>query len=105
MHSVPRPGLEAHAVAGHHERGVGRRPGACSTNARGTKYLLAVAGTDARAAVTKLEEESLAALDPVALEAAQHIIDRDAAENDGPACGRRFAGHPARCPGCGLRIG
>jgi rubrerythrin len=55
--------------------------------------------------VAKLEEESLAALDPVARKAAQHVIDLDAAENDCPACGRRFAGHPARCPGCGLRIG
>jgi hypothetical protein len=32
-------------------------------------------------------------------------FDLDAEELECPACGRKFANGPTRCPGCGLRFG
>lgn len=32
-------------------------------------------------------------------------FDLDASELECPACGRKFANGPTRCPGCGLRFG
>jgi hypothetical protein len=32
-------------------------------------------------------------------------FDMDAEELECPACGRKFANGPTRCPGCGLRFG
>jgi hypothetical protein len=33
------------------------------------------------------------------------VFDMDAEELECPACGRKFANGPTRCPGCGLRFG
>jgi hypothetical protein len=43
-----------------------------------------------------------------ASEAVEHSsegFDLDADELECPACGRKFANGPTRCPGCGLRFG
>lgn len=66
--------------------------------------MLAVAGSEARAALACMEEAEIAAMGEEERKAAAHVIDLDAPSNDCPACGTTFEGHPARCPGCGLRL-
>ena len=53
----------------------------------------------------RIEAEFLDALDEDGRRAAEASIDIDAEENHCPACGEAFAKLPARCPGCGLRLG
>lgn len=67
--------------------------------------MLAVAGTEARDALARLEEAEIEAMSEAERRAHAHVIDLDAPSNDCPACGTTFSGHPARCPGCGLRLG
>ncbi len=56
-------------------------------------------------ALSHVEGEFLDELDDCGRQAAQAVIDLDAAENACPACSGRIQGHPTHCPGCGLRIG
>jgi hypothetical protein len=66
--------------------------------------VLAVAGEHLAAAGNALNESFLGELDPEARRSAEATIDLDAEENACPACAEPIRGHPARCPGCGLRI-
>ena len=52
-----------------------------------------------------MEQHWRAQFTPDAADHASAGFDLDAPELECPACGRKFANGPTRCPGCGLRFG
>ncbi|MEO6708657.1 MAG: hypothetical protein ABI054_14520 [Planctomycetota bacterium] len=66
---------------------------------------LAVASGDEGRAAALIEQHWRDTCAPETSGTSSAGFDLDADELECPACGRKFANGPTRCPGCGLRFG